>query len=119
MSTITIPRMTHAEWLAEAERRFGKNPLKWRFACPACAHTATCDDFKALGVAPDRAAVECIGRVHNELGTPGKRGKNADGIQPCNWAAFGLLGTLNGGVIIEVPATDEHDASTVNAFAFA
>lgn len=119
MSTIEIPRMTHPEWLAEAKRRFGDDPANWRFVCPACAHEATCGDFKALGTDPNRAAVECIGRVHNEVGSPGVRGKNADGVQPCNWAAFGLLGTLNGGILIECEATDEHDARTVNAFAFA
>lgn len=113
MSVIEIPRMTHAEWLAEAERRFGPQARNWRFACPACGHEATCADFKALGADPSRAAVECIGRVHNELGTPGKRGRHADGVQPCDWAAFGLLGTISGGVIVE------RDGGTTNAFAFA
>ena len=113
VTNTAIPVMKHADWLAEATKRFGERGRDWRFVCPACGHEASCADFQALGVEPSRAAQECIGRVHNEQGAPGVRGKFGD-AQPCNWAAFGLFGTLNGGVRVEFD-----DGKVVAAFAFA
>lgn len=121
-----------AEWRAEAVRRFGNHPSKWRFVCPACGREATCDDFKALGAEPERATFECIGRVLNELGRRGEVyqdppppeviGVDDNGEEvyaesepypsrresglPCNWAAFGLLGTLNAGTVVRRDGKD-------------
>jgi hypothetical protein len=55
-------------WRAEAVRRFGDDPLQWRFVCPSCGHVASCADFKELGVDPGRAPHECIGRALREIG---------------------------------------------------
>lgn len=122
-------------WKAEAVKRFGEYIGAWRFRCPACGHEATCDDFKALGVDPNRATIECIGRVLNEIGrgaevyreppppevvgydyddeadveiyaerepVPSRR----ESGKPCNWAAFGLLGTLNEGTVVRRDGMD-------------
>jgi hypothetical protein len=96
-----------AGWRAEARRLFGPDPAAWRFTCPSCGHEAACGDFASLGADPARAAQECIGRVHLE------QGRAALG-PPCDWAAFGLLGTLGRGVQIE----DGHGEPT-DVFAFA
>ena len=75
------------EWRAEAERRFGPDPLKWRFRCPMCGHVASVEDFRIVGAdSPDVAWQECIGRYMGK-GTP-KDGDDSG----CDWAAYGLLG---------------------------
>lgn len=82
-------RYTHAEWLAEAERRFGSNMMHWRFVCPACGHEWAIEDFrqfKAQGITPNTAFQNCIGRfdghIHVDAGTkPG----------PCNYTGNGLI----------------------------
>jgi hypothetical protein len=76
---------TLADWQARAEA------VGYRFECPVCKHVATPADFKKLGVDPQRAAQECIGRH-----IPGSRkafedSDNADRKGPCNYAAYGLL----------------------------
>lgn len=63
-----------AEWQDEMERR-GK--LDCKFVCPRCGLASSPNDFKALGVTPERAAKECIGRHTKERG--------------CDWAAYGLF----------------------------
>ena len=98
-----MPRMTVEEWRAEAIRRFGSFE-KTRFVCPACEHVASVEDFKAYkdqGAQPDSAAVKCIGRYDQS-------------ITECDWAAFGLFGTLNGGIKVVMPEGDE-----INVFDFA
>jgi hypothetical protein len=98
-----MPRMTVEEWRAEAIRRFGSFE-KTRFVCPACGHVASVEDFKKykdLGAQPDSAAQKCIGRYDQA-------------VTDCDWAAFGLFGTLNGGVKVIL-----EDGKEVNAFDFA
>jgi hypothetical protein len=48
---------TQAEFIEEAKRRFGDDPLRWAFACPHCGDVATPQDFKDAGAdpKPDRA----------------------------------------------------------------
>lgn len=110
------PRMTHRAWLDEAVKRFGRNPRNWRFRCPLCRNEASVQDFEDVKRdTGERAPVECIGRVWNEVGRGPVGGLDAPrGIQPCNWAAFGLFGTLDGGVQIE-----REDGKVTNAFEFA
>jgi len=89
---------TTEEWQCEAfelagEVVEGKKRLdlkRLRFICSRCGHIASAQDFADIGADPERAAVECIGRHLNADGDPG-----------CDWCAFGLLGTLNGGRIID------------------
>lgn len=121
-------------WKAEAVKRFGASIAAWRFRCPACGHEATCGDFKELGADPNRATIECIGRVLNELGRHGEvyteppprepigydedadtyvydeeeedRPTRRGSGKPCDWAAFGLLGTLNEGTVVRRDGQD-------------
>ena len=58
-------KITHADWLAEGERRFGKNTDAWKFVCPSCGHIQAIGDFrqhKDRGATPDTASQLCIGR---------------------------------------------------------
>jgi hypothetical protein len=82
-------KMTLEEWQAEFTRRGG---LTCKVRCPACKNEVSPQDFTDAGLNPNSAMVECIGR-HVEGKTP----------KPCNWAAYGLLGTLNEGIEIEYP----------------
>ncbi len=108
------PTFTRDEWLAEAKRRFGPDAMTWRFKCSLCGNVQSPADFQALGADPQRAYVECIGRVllaqgkieASKLGglKPGRAGADA---MPCDWAVFGLLGPLNGGTKVITDA-DTH-----------
>jgi hypothetical protein len=108
-------KYTLAEWRAEGVRRGGGDLLDARFRCPLCQHVASPRDFQAAGADPNRAAMECIGRVIGARG--GMRVERRPGQampQPCDWAAFGLFGTLNKGVEVEMES-----GNVVWAFAFA
>lgn len=98
-------KYTLKEWRAEAENRFGSNTEAWRFVCPACGRINTGREFRELDAEPNDMYQTCIGR-HNGKGAEGA--KHKPGTPPpefgCNWAAFGLLGTLGKG---DVVVTDE------------
>lgn len=79
-------RLTKAEWEAEAERRFGKDPMAWKFACPSCGHVAAIADWKAAGAPVEAVAFSCVGRW---LPDP-KEAFRKDG-GPCNYAGGGLF----------------------------
>lgn len=103
-----ITTMTHAEWLAEAERRFGPDAMKWRFVCPSCGYVASVQDWKDAGATEGEVSFSCVGR---------RRG--ADDAQtfqrkggPCQYAGGGLFG-LNP-VVVEMPNGKKN-----NVFAFA
>jgi hypothetical protein len=90
MSTTTY---TQAELLAEAQARFGEDPLDIAFVCPRCGDVATIREFLDAGN-PNSAGQHCIGR---ELGAlRGDRNENkgvVHGQAPrgCDWAAYGLF----------------------------
>jgi hypothetical protein len=97
-----VKRMSYADWLAEAERRFGKNSMKWKFICPACGFVASTEDYKRAGAKPENVGFSCIGRwtghIETDMGTkPG----------PCNYAGGGLIG-LNP-ITVVMPDGKEHD----------
>jgi len=76
-------QFTHAEFLDEAKRRFGQDPLDIAFICPACGDVAALREFT-----PDnrgRAGQECIGRSLGALSDPQWTGRG------CNFAAYGLI----------------------------
>lgn len=99
--TETKTVMTNAEWRAEGLRRFGtEDVMQWRFSCVSCGTETSPADFEKLGANPRRAAHECIGRIHLELG--GLPGLHIDGdSKPCNWAAGGFFRLTS---VIEVEA---------------
>jgi hypothetical protein len=78
--------ITHAEWLAEGERRFGTDKTAWRFVCPACGHVASVADWKAAGAPEAAVAFSCVGRW-----TGAKREAFGDGKGPCNYTGGGLF----------------------------
>ncbi len=94
-------KLTQAQLIAEARKRFGDDPLKWAFICPTCGDIANGEDFRqALAehprtnlrtgkpvVASDLVGRECIGRTLGALDKkPGKYGGRG-----CDWAAYGLF----------------------------
>lgn len=99
------------EWRKEGTRRFGDDFENWKFICPACGHIASGKNFKDAEAEPNDMYQTCIGR-HNGKGNDGMESK--DEGNGCNWAAFGLLGTMGKGrtVIAE-------DGSEVEVFDFA
>jgi hypothetical protein len=96
------------EWRAEMKRRFPSRD-EVAFVCPACGHIATIKDHIDAGGDWNDAPQACIGRTTG-LGTKNQK----DEGNGCNWAAFGLLGTLGKGRKIEMP-----DGNVVEVFDFA
>ena len=81
---------TLAEWLAEGERRFGPNKLKWRFKCPACGHVQAVEDFqryKSQGATAETARFNCIGRFQGAK----RRAFGGVGEGPCDYTSGGLF----------------------------
>src|SRR5690606_42004973 len=85
---------TLAQWLAEGERRFGPNQLKWRFVCPACGHVQAVEDFRPYkdrgGVTAETVRFNCIGRY---CGPNPDAGLNGTGKEkgPCDYTSGGLF----------------------------
>jgi len=79
--------MTAEEWIAEGERRFGKDRQAWFFVCPSCGHVASVMDWKAAGAPQGAVAFSCVGRWTGATQDIGK--KNGG---PCNYAGGGLIG---------------------------
>lgn len=69
---------TLEQWQAEAVRRFGKDPMGWKFICPACKWIASVQDWKDAGASEGEAAISCIGR-RKPIPTQ------------CNYAGYGLF----------------------------
>lgn len=83
-------KLTHAEWLAEATAKFGKDSSKWRFVCPSCGHVASIQDWKDAGASQGEIAFSCIGRrVGDRKAAVQNAFKKAGG--PCNYAGGGLF----------------------------
>jgi hypothetical protein len=88
------PRMTVAEWHAEGCRRFGEDMLTWRFACPACGHVQTINDFKPFkdrGATPDSVRKECLGRYLDVRYKAFGENPPRTPTSPCDYAAYGLF----------------------------
>lgn len=80
--------MTQDEWRAEAVKRFGSDPMEWRFVCPACGHVAAVKDWKAIGATEGEVAFSCVGR-HMDKSREAFTEKKQSG--PCNYAGGGLF----------------------------
>ena len=48
----TRREVTHREWVAEGERRFGADVKRWKFRCAQCGNEQTMADFAGLVDAP-------------------------------------------------------------------
>jgi len=96
-TTTTVIKRTQDELVAELRARFGEDPKRWAFICPACGDVATATDFRtALDAAErvdehasDHLGQVCIGRIAGAL----KRDQPERGYQGrgCDWCAFGLF----------------------------
>ena len=100
-------KYTLKEWTEEAKKKFGDDISNWKFVCPACGHINVGAEFRELGIEPNSLYSECIGRYKGKGSAV--KGDNSG----CNWAAYGLLGTLGKGnkVLIE-------EGKEVEVFAF-
>lgn len=78
--------MTHAEWLAEGERRFGKAIDAWRFVCPVCKVETTAKEWKDAGAPEGAIGFSCVGRW-----TASRDALNGKGPGPCNYTGGGLF----------------------------
>lgn len=89
--------MTVEQFRARAAALGNGDMLDCRFVCPACRSSATPRQFLEAGADPERAARECLGRVVGGkpyLKIPHRKWRRGD---RCDWAAFGLFGTMVGG----------------------
>ena len=70
-----------ADFLAEGERRFGKDLKRWQFICPKCKTVITPEDYHNAGVPNDKingaVGFNCIGRFTKDKG--------------CDWTLGGLF----------------------------
>lgn len=101
MSATAAVRLPHADWIAEAGRRFGKDGMKWQFVCPSCKHVASVADYKEAGAPQGAVAFSCVGRWLSKASDAfsGKPG-------PCNYAGGGFIG-INP-IIVFLPDGKEH-----------
>lgn len=100
---------TYQEWMDEAKQRFGDDFRQWKFICPACGHIQSVQDFIDLGLDPNDAFKECIGR-HNGNMKPANK-SNGNG---CDWCSYGLFGTLWKGICV---ITDDETKMEIFDFA--
>lgn len=92
--------MNHADWLAEAKRRFGDDPMNWQFVCPSCGHVASVKDWKDAGAGEGAVAFSCIGRyTRTDEEAASKAFKREGG--PCNYTGGGLFALNPIGVVFE------------------
>lgn len=96
-------KMTHEEFMAEAVRRFGPDPLAFAFVCPTCGDRAAIGDFPPH--MRGRAGQECLGRVLAEVSTDTEWAGRG-----CMYVAYGLI---PGPWEIEMP-----DGRTIRSFPF-
>lgn len=111
-----MEKITLKEWLKRGKELYGEDYSKWKFVCPACGHISKGEDFKAFGADINDAYVECIGRVNGkaESGLNFKEGD--DNSNGCDWAAYGLFGTLGNGIIV---INEDNNNKEVEVFKFA
>lgn len=105
-------KMTHADWKAEAVRRFGSDPLNWKFVCPSCGYIASVKDWKDVGAAEGEIAFSCVGRHSRSAKQFGDRTGG-----PCNYAGGGLL-RINP-VEVEIPGALGTEGRVIQVFDFA
>lgn len=49
------------EWAQEGARKFGSNPMEWRFVCPSCGHVAAASEWIELGAPQNAVGFACVG----------------------------------------------------------
>ena len=90
-------QLTREEWRSERVSKFGEDPAKARYVCPKCKNVASYEDFQIFKENPDlkvdfeTPAFNCLGRYSEKV--------------DCDWAAYGLFGTLGEGIKILTEAS--------------
>jgi len=79
-------RIEHSEWVAAGTRRYGLDPMAWRFRCPSCQHVASVLDYRAAGFTEGGVAYSCVGR-----NLPVSREAFVPGAGPCDYTSGGLF----------------------------
>jgi len=100
--------MTRDEYIQEAQRRFGPDPMNWKFVCPSCGYIASTQDWKNAGAPETAVGFSCVGRWTGASGDKTFRKQGG----PCDYAGGGLIG-LN-----PVEVVDE-DGKTYHMFELA
>uniref|UniRef100_UPI003F68C0B3 VVA0879 family protein n=1 Tax=Streptococcus pluranimalium TaxID=82348 RepID=UPI003F68C0B3 len=77
---------TITDWKKEGIKHFGTSIYDQKFKCPNCGRVNSVREFVAFDKGPNEAATECLGRYDDEKG--------------CNWAAYGLFGTMGKGRVV-------------------
>lgn len=80
--------MTIEEWKAEARRRFGDDPLNWKFVCPSCGYVACVKEWRDLGAEEGAVAFSCVGRFIDTADDKSTFSKDGG---PCTYAGGGLI----------------------------
>lgn len=75
----------YSDWIEKGKSKYGKLE-NWKFKCPKCGNIASVKEFMNIGENANTAAQNCIGRFVKDKG--------------CDWAAYGLFGTLDKGKIV-------------------
>ncbi|WAH38583.1 VVA0879 family protein [Alicyclobacillus dauci] len=92
-----MEKQTLEEWRKEATERYGEKGRDWKFKCPRCGNVQCGQDFMDRGMSAEEAANQayqgCIGRSFKDIG--------------CDWAAYGLFGTMGTGRIVITPEGEE------------
>lgn len=84
---MNIRKTTLAEYVSDAEHRFGVDRMKWRFICPACGNIASAEEYKLAGAPEGAVGFSCIGRW-----TGAKRSMfETDKPGPCDYTGGGLI----------------------------
>lgn len=92
------------DWVRSLKERFGNDPKKWVFKCPACGHLQSMQDFldHQIEEPANKVYVNCIGRY-----VPGTG---------CNWSLGGLLKINRNTVIKDGQAFPVFEMATVDEF---
>lgn len=101
------------DWIEEGIKLFGPNTKRWKSVCPCCGRVTKVQEFIDLGQNENAAFQNCIGRF-NGKGKPGLKGTIENNANGCDWAAYGLFGTLDKGRIVIAD-----NGTKINVFDFA
>jgi hypothetical protein len=103
MNKTEAKKYTLEEWRAEAAKRFGDDPMKWKFVCPSCGHVQTPQDYKDAGAPSTAVGFSCVGRWSGNMK---KEAFSQDG-GPCNYAGGGLF-RLNPVTVVDPDGIENH-----------
>ncbi len=82
-------KLTKQAYYAEGVRRFGQDPLNWKYICPVCGHIASAQNYLNAGAPLTAIAFSCIGRWTNASQSIFDKNSNKTG--PCNYSGGGLF----------------------------